>query len=102
MKKSNLKSVSDTHLIEVEYYNPNKFDILLERDQRYFDYINQNNIPLGPSRAILKADDFITIPHQYYILTTIKGPEIFNIVVNMGDQKRKGNKLPSLPVFEKR
>lgn len=96
------KGVMDTHLIEVEYYNPNNFDIELKRDFRYFDYIRQNRIPIGPARAILKANDWIVIPHQYYILTSIKGPELFNLIVNMGDQKRKGNKLPSLPVFEKR
>lgn len=102
MKKNNLKGVMDTHLIEVEYYNPNKFDIILERDERYFNYINQNQIHLGPKKAILKSDDFIIIPHQYYILKASNGAELFNLIVNMGDQKRKGNKLPSLPVFEKR
>lgn len=102
MKKNNLRSVSDTHLIEVEYYNPNKFDIIFERDQRYFDYIRLNNISLGPVRAVLKADDFLTLPHQYYIPKAINGPEIFNLIINMGDQKRKGNKLPSIPIMESR
>ncbi len=100
MKKNNSKSVMDTHLIEVEYYNPNKFDILFERDKRYFDYINLNNIPLGPVKAILKADSFLILPHQYYIPKALNGAEIFNLTVNMGDLKRKGNKLPSLPIFE--
>lgn len=94
------RSVSDTHLIEVEYYNPNKFAIEVIRDDRFFSYIYQNKISIGPRRTILKPDDFIVLPHQYYILKTIDGPEIFDLVVNMGNAKRIGNKLPSLPVLE--
>lgn len=100
MKRKNTKSVMDTHLIEVEYYNPNKFAVQLDRDRRFDQYIVQCRIPIGPLRAILKPYDFITIPHQYYILTAMNGAELFDLVVNMGDNKGIGNKLPSIPVLE--
>lgn len=102
IQKNRPKEVMDTNLIEVEYYNQNKFSIEMIRDDRYFHYVYQNKIPIGPRRAILKPEDWLKLPHRYYIFKAIDGPEIFNLVVNMGDTKGIGNKLPSLPVLEKK
>lgn len=93
-------SVMDSSLIEVEHYNPNKFAVEFIRDDRHFHYIYQNKIPIGPRRAVLKPDDWLVLPHQYYIAKSINGPEVFSLTTNLGKTKRTGNKLPSLPVLE--
>ena len=100
MKKISPKQVSDTNLIEVEYYNPNKFDLIVTRDNRFLEYISLNKIPLGPEKTILKSEGFLVLPHRYIIFKAPDGIELFNLTVNMGNMKRKGNKLPSLPVYE--
>lgn len=100
MKKINPKQVSDTNLLEVEYYNPNKFDIIVVRDNRFLEYISLNKIPLGPEKTILKSESFLVLPHRYIIFHAPKGVEFFDLTVNMGKLKRKGNKLPSIPVFD--
>ena len=100
LKQTPPRSVSDTHLLEVEYYNPNKFSIEMIRDDRFFSYIYQNRIKIGPRKFILGPEEFICLPHQYYIFKSINGPELFDLVCNLGNAKRIGNKLPSLPVLE--
>ena len=99
---SRMKAIADEHLIVREYYNPNKFDVIFERLKIYDYYVNQFNIMLGPLRAVLKANDFLTLPHGYYKVTSKNGAPLFDLVINYGDARNKGNKLPSLPVVDHR
>ena len=96
------KAVYDDRLICVEIYNPNNFDILVERDKRFDRMVVSAKIPLGPERAICKADDFLFLPHQFVIYTAMNGAPFLDIVTNKGDLIGKGNKFPSAPIFEQR
>ena len=94
--------VYDDRLIVREYYNPNSFSIVFKRIDLHRNYIQGAKISLGPAIAELKPDSFLTLPHAFYTATAINGPEFFDLVVNVGDQRGKGNKKPSLPVFDPR
>lgn len=99
-KNNRPKEVMDSNLIEVEYFNKNDFAIEMIRDDRFFSYVYQNRIPIGPRKTILKPNDWIKLPHRYYIFKSINGPEFFELVVNMGNTKGIGNKHPSPPIIE--
>lgn len=91
------KAVADEHLIRREFYNPNDFDVIFYRDQSRAMYVHAAGIPLGPEVAILKARDWLVLPHAFFIPRAMNGQDLFKLVQNFGDMIGKGNKLPSLP-----
>lgn len=97
-----VNGVYDEFLIIREHYNPNPFAIRFTRQKQYDGYIRESGISLGPVEAILKPEHWITLPHGYYDGNAIEGPEIFSVTTNFGDDRGKGNKLPSLPVVDPR
>lgn len=95
--KAREKGVGDEFLIHRELYNPNDFDILIERDRNRVSHIVNSRIPLGPERAVLKARDWIYLPHGYFIFTASNGAPVFDVITNFGDAIGKGIKNPSRP-----
>ena len=102
--KNKLKGVFDEHLLRRELYNPNDFDLIVTRDKEKDLYVNAAGITLGLERMLLKAKDWVVINHAFYFVTVAKkgGPELFELVVNFGDMIGKGNRLPSLPIYDAR
>lgn len=96
------KAVRDEALIVREFYNPNPFDVVFERLVEFDGYVIRNKIPLGPLLCVCKSGDFLTLPHAYFKITSKNGCPVFDMVVNFGDERGKGNKLPSLPVIDPR
>lgn len=94
-----MKTFSDDRLLQREFYNPNSFDVIVTRDTRFDQYVIQHKGLkfLGPAHAKLKADDFLYVPHGFFIITNPKMPigEPINIIVNLEKMMFKGNKKPS-------
>lgn len=91
------RAVADEHLIRREFYNPNDFDIVFHRDPSRVFYVRAACIPLGPEVAVLKAREWLVLPHAYYIPRATNGQDLFQLVQNFGDAIGKGNTKPSLP-----
>lgn len=91
------KGVHDEHLIRRELYNPNEFTLILKRDTTKDTYIARNLIPLGPENIILQPDEFILVPHFYWIIHAKNGADQINLIQNFGNEIGKGNKKPSRP-----
>lgn len=86
--KNGRSHASDHNRICCEVYNRGKEPIM---------FINQeNNLDI----KILQPDEFLFLPHKYFIAFTPSG-EPCNVVLNHGDQMFKGNKLPSRPEVKK-
>jgi hypothetical protein len=90
------RGVHDEGLLRRELYNPYDFDIVFERDRARDLYVRAAGIPLGDARAVLKARDWLILPHGFFILYT-PGNQHVDLVTNLGDMIGKGNKLPSRP-----
>lgn len=97
LRGAKLKAVHDEHLLRREIYNPNNFDIIFRRNISMDQYIKDATIPLGPLSATCKADDFLYIPHAYYIAEAIGLPKgtPCDVLVNFGDNIGIGNKKAS-------
>jgi hypothetical protein len=100
---------ADEHLVVREYYNPNNFDVCFWRLSNYRSlninkYLSAFKIPLGPIAAVLKPNEFITLPHGYYDIhgKGLEKGEPFKLITNYGDARGKGNKHPSLPVVDQK
>ena len=91
-----MKSVMDEHLIVREYYNPNDFELYLERDNRYLKHIDDNAIPRGFNSLIIKPHSFMKVPHGYWIIHTPDKRE-YQLITNFGSKIGVGNRLPSNP-----
>lgn len=97
MAKIPVKTYADVNLLQREYHNRNKFDIIFERNTAWDLYVLKSGKALGPAKAICKADDFLYLPHAYYSLTGVGVPpgEPMDVLINLEDAMFKGNKLPS-------
>lgn len=93
--KARPKAVADDRLIRRELYNPNAFDILVERDRRHDEYVRRSGIFLGPEVAILKADGFLVVPHMFLIMTAQNGAPAFQLLEKFGDSIGDGSKKAS-------
>ena len=93
-----IKAVIDEMLIHRELYNPNKFPVVLTRKFEMDEYILKSGIPLGPKKISLLHDQFTHLPHGYYKVESVNGPEIFDMIMTFGDQIGRGNKRPSVPI----
>lgn len=95
-------STFDYELIEREFYNPNNFDVIFDRILDRDTYVMAHQIKLGPAYVVLKPNCHLTLPHGYFRITGRGLPqgEPIKLTVNYGDLKRKGNKLPSIPITE--
>lgn len=100
--KRTQKAVHDEHLVRREFYNPNNFSILFELMPDKIRYVKGSGIPTGPKSAILKPDDFLVLPHAYFILRAMNGAPFFDLIQNYGDQIGIGNKKPSRPEIKTR
>ena len=96
------KAVHDDRLIRIEIYNPNEFNVLVERDKRFDNLVRSAFIPLGPEKAILKPGEFMILPHQFVTYHAMNGSPTVTLISNIGDQIGKGNKTPSAPILEGR
>lgn len=94
-----IRGVHDEHLLHREIYNPNKFPIEFRRNKDMDQYVSSSFIPLGPELAICKPDDFLYLPHIYYLVSGVGIPDgtPIDVIQNFGDSMFKGNKLPSRP-----
>ena len=94
-----MKAFSDDRLIQREFYNPNSFDVIVTRDKNFDSYVIQHkgHGSLGPEKTLLKADDFLYLPHGFFVVTNPKMPvgEPINILVNLEKNMFKRNKTPS-------
>lgn len=98
--KGKAKGVFDEMLVCREIYNDNDFDIIFTRQTQFDRYILDAGIKLGAMIMVCKAKDWLFIPHAYFTTKASNGADIYNVVVNFGDNMFKGNKLPSLPVVD--
>jgi len=95
--KGSARGVHDEFLIRREYYNPNDFDVVMTRDKTRVAYIDRSRIPRGPEYHLLKAREWVILPHGYWLFTPTNGAEIVNLVQIFGDDIGKGIKSQSLP-----
>jgi len=93
-----IKAVIDEMLIHRELYNPNKFPVVITRRFEMDEYILKSGIPIGPKKISLLHDQFAYLPHGYYKVESVNGPEIFDMILTFGDQIGRGNKRPSVPI----
>lgn len=96
-----MKGVYDPRLIRREFYNPNDFDILVELDPKSVEYVRSSGIATGPGKQWLKAKSWLLVNHNYLILTAKNGAPLFDLIEIFGNRIGKGEKLPSLPIFDK-
>lgn len=87
----------DIMLNRVEMYNPNDFDVIVERDLRFDSYVLEWQRPLVPLRQVLKARDFLLLETMYVIFKATNGAPQFDLVQNRGKSIGIGNRLPSRP-----
>jgi hypothetical protein len=92
-----VKTYADVNLLQREYHNKEKFDVIFERNTQYDIYVIQAGKALGPARAVCKSDDFLYLPHAYYSLTGVGVPigTPMTVLINLEHNMYKGNKLPS-------
>lgn len=99
LEKNNaaVKKVSDSALVIMEIYNPNKFAIRFDVDQRMLWYIRENGIIEKPYWGIIKPDGFQLLPHRFYLMKGVGVPdgEPVSVIVNQGNNIGIGNKYPS-------
>ena len=95
--RKKLKMVSDDMLIHRELYNPNKFDLVWNRDMSKTKYILEAGIPLGPSRIHQRAESHAHFNHGFYIGKAMNGAPSFDCVVIFGNAIGTGLKNPSRP-----
>ena len=93
---------SDFNLIHFEFYNAHKHEVLWVRDRRFDEYIAMNRRPLGPVFVRVKAGEFQYFPHKYWVPSCEKGCPAIEGVMNLDEMIGKGNKLPSLPIVDKK
>lgn len=93
-----IKAVIDEMLIHRELYNPNKFAVAVVRQNAMDEYILKSGIPLGPPSMRIEPDGFCYLPHGYYNVKSINGPDVFDMILTFGDQIGRGNKRPSVPI----
>lgn len=96
-KKRKSRAVVDEHLIIREYYNCNESDLVFKLDERYTNYILNNNISIGPNMFLLRSGDFKIVPHGYWIVEPTDGRPTYELITNFGDLIGKGNKKQSRP-----
>lgn len=78
-------ATTDTKMLSIEIYNKLNEDIT---------FVKASSDYPGPQLVKCKALDWCNLPHSYYIGTTKSGRPC-EVVVNLGDKKGVGNKLPS-------
>lgn len=88
ISKENVRrdGVLDPNLICCEIYNLGKETITFK-----------NMIQTWLPDIICRPDDWCFLPHQYFTGSVPSGSEEIKVIKNYGDQKFKGNKLPSRP-----
>ena len=102
IKEGRVKGVFDEMLIHREIFNPNKFDLVVTRNNSMTQYILDAKIPLGPPMAVCKADSWLYLPHGYYFVKAANGADAGSFITNFGDAIGIGNRYPSLPIAESR
>lgn len=90
----------DELLVRRELYNPNKFDLIFELDQRFIQHIKLHGRPTYHFKWMLKADMFQVVPHMYWTITTSNGSPTYDLIQNFSKTIGMGNKHPSLPVVD--
>lgn len=93
----NTKSFADVNLLQREYFNKNKFSVQFTRDVNKDKYVVSCGKVLGPAVAFCKPDDFLYLPHGYYIVRGVGVPdgEPIEMLMNLEKSMFKGNKVPS-------
>lgn len=90
------KGFYDVHLLQREYYNPNKFAVHFELMQSHVSYVIQSKKATGPHKAICEPNGFLYLPHGYYVITApgFEYGQPIDLVVNLEKKMFKGNKMP--------
>lgn len=106
-----MNSVMDPRLIRREFYNREKFDVAIECDVNFKEYVLAAGItwlmPSGKHAHILKSGEWCTVNHSYVTVTGIDkygrampiGTPI-NLLESFGNNIGRGFKNPSLPILD--
>lgn len=100
--KQKTKAYADVQLLQREYVNFNKFRVRFTRMPEHETYVLQTGKALGPAVAFCEPDDFLYLPHGYYVIeglnkdgSVIPKGEPIHMLMNLEKAMFKGNKIPS-------
>lgn len=92
-------AVFDPMLLQREYHNRNKFAVEFTIDARWIPYVIRSKgiEKRGPDKAVVEPDEFLYLPHGYYIIKGVGVPdgEPVNMLINLEKNMFKGNKKAS-------
>lgn len=91
------KAYFDVQLLQREFFNKNKFVVKFTRMREHETYVQTAGKSLGPEFAYLKPDEFLYLPHGYYIIEGVGVPqgEPIDLLMNLEKNMFKGIKVPS-------
>jgi len=107
-----MKTVMDPRLLRKEYLNKSGFDILVEPDWNFRNYVLGAGItfmlPGGKDKILLPDGERLIVSHEYLILTGLdkKGVPLpkgtpLNILISFGNNIGTGATLPSIPEYDR-
>jgi hypothetical protein len=95
-----MTGVHDERLIRREWYNPNKFKVVLHMMQEQIPYIKNAGITPGWKIVTIEPDGFAIVTHGFYKIVE-PNDEMITLITNFGKSIGIGNKLPSKLILEK-